>query len=422
MIQASAVDPNARKMKFDDSLMGELIRFVSSHEVGHTIGLLHNMGSSSKTPVEKLRDKAWVEANGHTASIMDYARFNYVAQPQDNITTKGLFPRIGDYDIWAIKWGYGYIPGSTEEEQKKASNKLIEETLSKNPRTYFGTYELGNPNDPRNQSEDLGDNSMKASEYGIKNLKYIVNNLSDWTKDETDLNRNISQMYGQLIGQYRRYMGHVTANIGGVYETFRTSAQAESVYEPTPKTRQKEAMSFLLTQLFETPTWLINRQILNRINNPGSSDAVSTAQEGTLASLVSATRLNRMQTSTERFGAEKAYSALEMLTDLQNGIFSELKTKKATDHYRRSLQKSYVEKLNNILNPAGASAITLAGFGGAGGGSSLSRSDAPSIARAQLMLLRTQIGAALPTITDRMTRIHLVDLQENIKDALDPKS
>jgi hypothetical protein len=422
MIQASAVDPNARKMKFDDSLMGELIRFVSSHEVGHTIGLLHNMGSSSKTPVEKLRDKAWVEANGHTASIMDYARFNYVAQPQDNITTKGLFPRIGDYDIWAIKWGYGYIPGSTEEEQKKASNKLIEETLSKNPRTYFGTYELGNPNDPRNQSEDLGDNSMKASEYGIKNLKYIVNNLSDWTKDETDLNRNISQMYGQLIGQYRRYMGHVTANIGGVYETFRTSAQAESVYEPTPKTRQKEAMSFLLTQLFETPTWLINRQILNRINNPGSSDAVSTAQEGTLASLVSATRLNRMQTSTERFGAEKAYSALEMLTDLQNGIFSELKTKKATDHYRRSLQKSYVEKLNNILNPAGANAITLAGFGGAGGGSSLSRSDAPSIARAQLMLLRTQIGAALPTITDRMTRIHLVDLQENIKDALDPKS
>ncbi|HEX8331445.1 MAG TPA: zinc-dependent metalloprotease, partial [Segetibacter sp.] len=421
MVQASAVDPNARKMKFDDSLMGELIRFVSSHEVGHTIGLLHNMGSSSKTPVERLRDKAWVEANGHTASIMDYARFNYVAQPQDNISTKGLFPRIGDYDIWAIKWGYGYIPGNTEDEQKKASNKLIVETLSKNPRAYFGTYELGNPNDPRNQSEDLGDNAMKASEYGIKNLKYILNNLSDWTKDETDLNRNISQMYSSLTGQYRRYLGHVTANVGGVYETFRTSAQAESVYEPTPKSTQKEALNFLQSQLFETPTWLINKQILNRINNPGATDPVASAQEGTLSSLISASRLNRMQAATDRYGTDRAYSALEMLTDLQNGIFSELRTKKAADTYRRSLQKSYVDKLDDILNPATTTAI--AGFGGGGASSAnLSRSDAPSIARAQLMSLRTQITAALPTITDRMTKIHLVDLQERIKKALDPQS
>jgi hypothetical protein len=418
MIQAAAVDPKARKMKFDDSLMGQLIRFVSSHEVGHTIGLLHNMGSSSKTPVEKLRDKAWVEANGHTASIMDYARFNYVAQPQDNISTKGLFPRIGDYDKWAIRWGYGYIPGNTEEEQKKASNQLILENLSKNPRNYFGTYELGNPNDPRNQSEDLGDNAMKASEYGIKNLKYILNNLSDWTKDETDLNRNVSQMYSSLVGQYRRYMGHVTANIGGVYETVRTSAQAEVVYEPTPKNLQRDAINFLQSQLFETPSWLINKSILNRINNPGSNDAVTTTQEVTLGTIVNASRLNRMQVATERYGSEKAYSALEMLTDLQSGIFSELRTKKATDNYRRSLQKSYVDKLNNILNPPTATATV--GFGGAS--ATLSRSDAPSIARAQLMMLRTQVAAAIPTTIDRMTKIHLIDLQERIKDALDPKS
>lgn len=417
MIQAAAVDPNARKMKFDDSLMGELIRFVSSHEVGHTLGLMHNMGSSSKTPVENLRNKAWVEANGHTASIMDYARFNYVAQPQDNITTKGLFPRIGDYDMWAIKWGYGYIPGETEEAQKKASNKLIVETLTKNPRAYFGTYELGNSNDPRNQSEDLGDNAMKASEYGIKNLKYILNNLSDWTKDETDLNQNINIMYNTLTGQFRRYMGHVTANIGGVYETFKTSLQAESVYEVTPKATQKEAINFLHTQLFETPTWMINKQILNRINNPGAADPVSAAQEATLASLVSSSRINRLQVSSERFG-EKAYSALEMLTDLQSGIFSELRTKKATDNYRRSLQKSYVDKLNNILNPPAANAATAA-FGAAT--TNISRTDAPSIARAQLMALRSQVTAALPTITDRMTKIHLIDLQERIKNALDPK-
>ena len=310
----------------------------------------------------------------------------------------------------------------TEEEQKKASNKLIVEALSKNPRAYFGTYELGNPNDPRNQSEDLSDNAVKASEYGIKNLKYILNNLSDWTKDETDLNQNISQMYSTLTGQFRRYMGHVAANVGGVYETFKTSEQAESVYEPTPRTTQKEALNFIQTQLFETPTWLVNKQILNRINNPGATDAVASAQEGTLGSLVSASRLNRMQAATERFGADKAYGALDMLNDLQNGIYSELRTKKAADTYRRSLQKSYVEKLNNILNPPAVNPA-LSAFGGFGGGTAnVSRSDAPSIARAQLMTLRAQIAVALPTITDRMTRIHLMDLQENIKDALDPKS
>jgi hypothetical protein len=422
MIQASAVDPGARKMKFEDSLMGQLIRFVSSHEVGHTLGLRHNMGSSSQTPVEKLRDKAWVEANGHTASIMDYARFNYVAQPGDNINSIGLFPRIGEYDKWAIKWGYGYIPGTNEEEQKKAGNKMIVDALAKNPRHYFGTYESGNRNDPRNQSEDLSDNAVKASEYGIKNLKYIANHLSDWTKSETDLNLDLTRMYGQLVGQYRRYMGHVASNVGGVYETFKTSAQAESVYEITPKSIQRESISFFHNQLFETPTWLINKSLLNRINNPGTSDVVLSAQEGTLGSLVNADRLNRLQGSVERFGADKAYSALDMLNDVQNGIYSELRTKKPTDTYRRSLQKSYVEKLNNILNPPAANAAAAAfGFGG-GGTANVSRSDAPSIARAQLMTLKAQIALALPTITDRMTKIHLMDLQENIKDALDPKS
>ena len=333
-----------------------------------------------------------------------------------------MFPRIGDYDKWAIRWGYGYIPGTTEEEQKAASNKLIIDALSKNPRNYFGTYELGNSNDPRNQSEDLGDNAMKASDYGIKNLKYILNNLSDWTKGETDLNEDVSEMYAQLIGQYRRYMGHVTANVGGVYETFKTSAQAESVYEVTPKNIQRDAITFLNNQLFETPTWLINKSILNRINNPGSSDAVASAQENTLASLMTATRLNRLQVSTERYGLDKAYSALEMLNDLQNGIFSELKTKRPTDNYRRALQKSYVDKLNNILNPSAGAAPIGGGFGQGGLTGSVSRSDAPSIARAQLMLLRTQVATAIPTTVDRMTKIHLIDLQERIKDALDPNS
>jgi hypothetical protein len=422
MIQTAAVNPRARKMKFDDDLMGELIRFVSSHEVGHTLGLLHNMGSSSRTPVDSLRSKRWVEANGHTASIMDYARFNYVAQPEDNIGETGLFPRIGDYDVWAIKWGYGYIPGNTKEEQKKNSNKLIIETLAKNPRTYFGTYELGNPNDPRNQSEDLSDNPVKASEYGIKNLQRILNNLNEWTSEETDLNENIGEMYGQLVSQYRRYMGHVARNIGGVYETFYTSAQGTPVFEIEPKAKQKEALNFLQKQLFETPKWLINKDIWDRINNPGDANPVASAQESTLSSLLSTDRLNRMQINVERYGADKAYSGMELLNDLQSGLFSELSSKKPIDYYRRMLQKSYVDKLANILNPPSASTLTLSVGGGGAPVTNISRTDIPALARVQLQQIKAKITAALAGTTDQMSRIHLMDLQERIKTALDPKN
>jgi hypothetical protein len=419
-IQAAAVNPRARKMKFDDDLMGELIRFVSSHEVGHTLGLLHNMGSSSKTPVDKLRDKAWVEANGHTASIMDYARFNYVAQPEDNIGEKGLFPRIGDYDKWAIRWGYGYIPGNTEEEQQKASDKLIVETIKNNPRTWFGTYELGNRSDPRAQSEDLGDNAMKASDYGIKNLQYIMKNLNTWTKEETDQYENLSTMYNALVGQYRRYMGHVTANVGGVYQELKNSLQDEPVFEVTPRATQKDAVSFIHRQLFTTPSWLINKEYWNRINNPGQSDPVATAQEFTLSSLMSTDRLGRLQASVDRFGADKAYSAIELLNDVQGGIFGELKTKRPIDTYRRALQKSYVNKLNTMLNPAPATGLVILSFGGASGSSAASRSDLPAIARGQLTKLRNDVNAAIPGTTNTMSRLHLIDLLENIKDALDP--
>jgi hypothetical protein len=419
MIQAAAVNPRARSMKFDDDLMGQLIRFVSSHEVGHTIGLLHNMGSSSRTPVDSLRNKRWVEANGHTASIMDYARFNYVAQPEDNINEKGLFPKIGDYDIWAIKWGYGYIPGNTEEERKKNSDKLIRETIAKNPRTWFGTYELGNDNDPRSQREDLSDNSVKASEYGIKNLQRILVNLPEWTKEPNQINENLTEMYGQLVGQFNRYMGHVTTNVGGVHETFRTADEGGAIYEVVSRSKQKEAVTFLHNQLFETPKWLISKDIWNRISNPGEgSDPVSNVQVNGLNSLLSSDRMNRLQVNVERFGAANAYSAIELLNDVQAGIFNELKSKKAIDMYRRGLQKAFVDRLNNILNPPTSTGLTVS-FGGASS-LNVARTDLPAIARAQLLKLKSQVAAAIPTTTDSMSKIHLQDLQERINRALDP--
>ena len=422
MIQTAAVNPRARKMKFDDELMGQLIRFVSSHEVGHTIGLLHNMGSSSRTPVEKLRDKNWVEANGHTASIMDYARFNYVAQPEDNISEIGLFPRIGDYDKWAIRWGYGYIPGNGEEEQKKESNKMITASLKNNPRTYFGTYELGNDNDPRNQREDLSDDAVKASMYGIKNLKVILKNLPEWTKEETDQNKNLEEMYGQLVGQYKRYVGHVTTNVGGVFETIQMSETSLPVYEVTPKAKQKEAVNFVAQQVFETPKWLIVKDIWNRITNPGETDLIAAAQETALNNLISSERLIRMQESAERYGVADAYSSVELLDDVQQTIFTELNSKKPIDSYRRKLQKSYVEKLNKMVNTTGGGIFTITiGNGAPTTISDLSKTDIPAIARMKLMQLKTSIAAATLTTTDKMSKIHLIDLQQRIKDALEPK-
>jgi hypothetical protein len=261
---------------------------------------------------------------------------------------------------------------------------------------------------------------MKASAYGIKNLKYIIKNLPEWTKEEVDQNENIDEMYAQLVGQYRRYTGHVTANVGGVYENIRTSMEATPVYEVTPKSRQKEAVAFLQANVFETPNWLLSKEILNRINNPGETNPVVTAQESALNSLISTDRLNRMQESTERFGAQKAYSAMELLDDVQNGLFQELKSKKPIDSYRRRLQKSYVEKLSGMVNGSQGMAISVNRAGGLSF-SNVGNSDLSAIARMQLVDLQKQVALASAGTTDKMSRIHLIDLRERIKDALDPK-
>ena len=417
-VQTAAVDPGARKMKYDDELMGNLIRFVSSHEVGHTLGLRHNMGSSSKTPVEKLRDKTWVEANGHTASIMDYARFNYVAQPEDNISRSGLFPRIGDYDDWAIEWGYGYGADDVEAD-KKQRNKLYNERLAKNPRIWFGTYEYGNMSDPRTQSEDLGDNSVKASEYGIKNLKRIMTQLPEWTKEESDRYTNLAQMYRQVVGQFNRYVGHVSRNIGGYYETQKSVEQDGNVFEVTPKAVQKEAVAFLNNQLFTTPTWMIDPKILDKISSP-TADQLGSLQDNALASVLSASRLTRMTTASKRF--PNSYDIAELFTDMKKGIFSELSSKKAIDGYRRSLQKSYVDRMSTLLgNAPAAGGITISMGGAISAGPDPKKSDVTSVVRAHLSSLRSEIQAALPATTDTMSKYHLMDLSERIKKALDPK-
>ncbi len=416
MVQTAAVDPAARKMHFDDELMGNLIRFVSSHEIGHTLGLRHNMGSSSKTPVEKLRDKTWVEANGHTASIMDYARFNYVAQPEDKISQSGLFPRIGDYDKWAIQWGYTYTGENDAQADRKINNKWIIDNLSKNPRVWFGGE--GRNDDPRAQTEDLGDNAMLASEYGIKNLKRILVNLPEWTKEEGDRYENLSQMYGQVVGQFSRYMGHVLRNIGGIQETFKSVEEKGDVYTPTTVAAQKQAMQFFHTQLFTTPKWLLDASILNKFANPASNERVQTIQTSILKSLLDKNRLYRITTSQTRFGAS-TYALNEMMDDLRKGLFSDVSK---ADIYRRNLQKTFVSQLDEMLNPSASAASAAAGMIRIGVPSvDVENTDLVSEAKAQLKKLAASLQAAKVTATDANAVNHINDLQDRIKQALDPK-
>ncbi len=416
MIQASAVDPRARKMVFDDELMGQLIRFVSSHEVGHTLGLPHNFGSSAGVPVENLRNKAWVEANGHTPSIMDYARFNYVAQPEDNISASGLYPRIGDYDKWSIEWGYKFLPDAkTAEDEVPILDKWIEAKAG-DKRFYFGRQ--GQQDDPRDQSECIGDNAMKASAYGIKNLQRILPNLVNWTKEPNEGYSDLNEMYGELTGQFRRYIGHVCYNFGGIYETLKKNNQDGAVYEYVSKATQKEAADFISKQVFTTPTWLMNKDVGEKAGVNFSTTILS-LQESALNRMLSTYTMGKMINAEASIGTA-AYTVNDLLTDLKQSVFTELTAKKPIDIYRRNLQKSYVERLNTLINPAPTSGITF-NFGSITPTVDVKKSDLLSYLKGHARELKTAVDVAAAGASDKATKYHLQDLSDRLKKILDPK-
>ena len=418
LIQTAAANPEARAKKFDDKLMGELIRFVSSHEVGHTLGLRHNMGASSATPVEKLRDKDFVAKNGHTSSIMDYARFNYVAQPEDGVTD--FFPKIGDYDKWAIKWGYSYFADAKSEKAEKAILNEMTKEAYKNNRLWFGTET--SPYDPRYQTEDIGDNAMKASEYGIKNLKRILPNLVQWSSEKGESYSELDDLYAALTGQFRRYMGHVTKNVGGIYDSPKTYDMTGDQFVVVPKSIQKEAVTFLNNQLFTTPKWLLNQDVLSKINPESGVEAIKSMQDATLSSLLAGDRIVRL---IEASSANKDnYSVDELITDLNKGIFSELKGASSIDIYRRNVQKLYVDKLIEMLKPGTATVRAVpvgVTYGFTTKRVNLSQTDLPSISRGQLNALKNDLKMSSARMSDRMSKYHVQDLISRIGQALDPK-
>ncbi|MCI9845545.1 zinc-dependent metalloprotease [Flavobacterium pectinovorum] len=387
MIQAGPLDPRARKMHLDDELMGQLIRFVSSHEIGHTIGLRHNMGASSATPVEKLRDKKWVEANGHTVSIMDYARFNYVAQPQDNISPKGIYPRIGMYDKWAIKWGYSYYAKAKDEyEEEKILAKITTDSLTANPKLWFGGE--GKDEDPRSQTEDLGDDAVLASDYGIKNLKRVVPNLIAWTYQPNDAYDNLSDMHKAMVKQYSLYLYHVLKYFGSNYITKRTVDEKGVVYQPVAKAKVKSVIDYIGRQVFVAPLWMYPQEI-DQLIALKTAEEISDQQDQVLNMLLSSGMLYNISLKSMQF--EGAYTVPEFLNDLQQTVWINFSGDIKQDFYRRALQRSYIEKLSRLLLPKDLDAGKAL--------NNAQRSDVRLYAKQHLVKLRDDIESLMKTAT-----------------------
>ncbi len=346
-VQTAAVNPDARKTEFKNEVMGELIRFISSHEVGHTLGLPHNFGSSSAYPVDSLRSATFTKKYGTAPSIMDYARFNYVAQPGDEgvalIPSDWETPNVGIYDIYSIMWGYKPILDTDAFDEKKVLNQWITERAD-DLMFRFGSSSI----DPSSQTEDLGNDAIKASNYGIANLKRIVPNLIEWTTEDGENYEELQYLYGQVLSQFRRYLGHVSTNVGGVYQYYKTSDQEGAVYTHVEKSHQKNCIKFLNKNLFETPAWMIDKNILDKIQFAGAVDQVRGLQSSYLNRILDFGRLARV-IENEALNGSEAYSLDELMSDLKNGIFSELKNNSNIDIYRRNIQRAFIQRLGYLM-------------------------------------------------------------------------
>ena len=393
-VQTAAANQAARGVKFDDAVMGQLIRFVSAHEVGHTLGLQHNMQASAAYPVEQLRTRFVCEM-GVAPSIMDYARFNYVAQPGDDTC---YYPQVGPYDKFAIEWGYKLYAGKDRDSELDKLRDLVDE-MQDDP-----VYRFSSPTgaDPSALTEAIGDDAMLASDYGVENLKRTVDRLTEWTYEEGEDYSQLQELYQNVVSQWRRYTGHVVANIGGVVRTRKRQGQDGVPYEMVARDRQVRAMDYMNRQVFATPAWMLDADVLARFQGSGAVDQIASGQSSGLNRVLSVTRMKRL-VEQEAFHGEDAYSLGEMLDDLRAGVWSEVASGEATDTYRRNLQRAYLDRMKTLMWDDTAM-----------------QSDVATFARGQLMTLQGELEAAVDGVSHQPTQWHFMDAIVRIETMLDP--
>ncbi len=393
-VQTAAVNEDARGVEFDDEVMGELIRFVSAHEVGHTIGLQHNFQAHSAYPVERLRTR-FVCENGVSSSIMDYARFNYVAQPGDDTC---VYPVVGPYDKFAIEWGYRHLPGTDRDSEMESLRAMVVD------KQRDAMYRFSSPTgaDPTTLTEAIGDDAMRASDYGVENLKRITDRLLDWTREDGEDYSNLEEIYNNVVSQWSRYTGHVVSNIGGVAQVRKRQGQRGVPFEMVPEEKQRRAMEYLDRQVFTTPTWMLDSDILDRFQGTGTVDQVGSRQSSALNQVLNVTRMKRL-VEQEEFHGNRAYTLGEMLDDLREAVWREAMNGRATDAYRRNLQRAYLDRMKDLMMDDNAMASDVAPF-----------------ARGQLMTLMDELASASMNNRHEATRLHFVDAVIRIETMLDP--
>ncbi len=421
--QASAVDPRARMLPFPDSLMGRLLEYVLAHEVGHTLGFQHNMKASSLYPTDSLRSVTFLRQWGHTPTLMDYSRFNYLVQPEDNIPVNLLVPGIGPYDIWATHWGYAPIPSARTPEAEQTTLDGWAREQDTKPWLRFSTAGAAG-SDPGDETEAVGDaDAVKATGWGLANIKREVAYLMPATVKPGRNYDDLDDLYGRLIGQWRTEMGHVANVVGGSDSQDKYGGQAGVRFTPISRARQKQAVAFLNENMFQTPTWFLVDDILRRIEPSGSVQRIVSAQSGVLNSVLSNTRMIRLSEYAHGARPGTAYEVTELLSDVRNGLFAELRSNRDIDVYRRALQRQYVDMLSTKINPPPPAAGAAAGFGRGNATPQLDPklSDIYPAVRAELQALDAQLRAAAGR-SSGMKRAHIEDLRFRIDRALNPRN
>ncbi len=406
LLETAAANPSARTLDTSDEEIGEMMRMVIAHEVGHALGFPHNMAASNAYDVESYRNGEFTQANGIAATIMDYARYNYIAQPGD--TNIRFIRQLGPYDHYAVNWGYRLVPNATTEGELATLNSWVMEKAS-DPRFKYGKQ--SSRYDPSSQTEDIGNNSMKASDYGLKNLKYVAENLQAWTSDKTNDYTDLKELQGEMLGVWSRYVGHVATHIGGVYEDTKKPNQEGVIYIPAPKAQQQEAMAWMHTNAFASPTWLIDTRILQSIDHFGYTERFRSLQARHLNSILDFSVLGRLIDG--QVIDRENYSPLQMLQDLRKGIFKELNGNASVEVYRRNLHRAYIDRMQYLMTEELKPGRGVDYY-------NVNQSDVRALVRGELNVLQNAVRAAKNGVTNTETKYHYEDILKRIELILDP--